>query len=793
MTNWADPIGVWRLRLLDTTRCPACGVVLAKSTCGACGVSLAGAAGQSLFDLSAQAAEALQRRDELLDRLRAEASARRAGWPQIPVPPPGVGPFAAPGAAPIMTPPPVPGAPSVPGAAPMAPPPSAPGAPSGPGAVPGTLPAPGAGPMAPSPSVPGEPSGPGVGPATHTYWDARPELPPTPAQPSLLARIGVQGVLVALGGLLLAVSGIVFLVFAWDRLSLGGRAAITGGITLCAMAGAAWLQSRLAETAEAIAVIAAVLILGDAWAVRATGLFGADRLDAAGYSAFACVVCALVLLPWGARWRLSTGTITACLLGPLAPVLAGVWLAPSRGVEPVARAAVLGLIGGVAVTIARRVAPDHWTAERELLRAVAVGMIGASLLATLVVTPWPGSTALLLVLVALVSAAQVGCDRSVRWLQDTWSFVAGASVALAAASLTRMALERGGIPDRWLMATAPAAAAVVALGLTVAVHRTDPGRDSGAVPRSGPVAGAIPGAGGPLTVGGLLHRAAEAARAVAVVIAVPAGATVAALVIWTASRPVPPWRWHPGSPLGGHLTRSITASWSQAHLAAVLGLLALALLTAVSRPGRWTVVVPASVGLAMLGAPLQPSLPVAVVVPLLVLVAVVAGAVSERVGGRAASLRRTLLAVASVAGTLAVVLSWSVRELSVPTTVVGIAALLLARRLVARPVRTALFAVAVASTTVAAGGLAGLLGAAPVDQFCVAGVLGSLLAGTLTSLPAAWLFATEDGRSQRLAGLVAGLVATAAGLVAAVAWDPNGATGSGTLRGTAGSPLCWAA
>ena len=105
------------------------------------------------------------------------------------------------------------------------------------------------------------------------------------ASPSLASRIGVQGLLVALGALLVAVAGIVFLVFAWDRLSLGGRALVVGALTLAAMAGATWLRPRLPETAEGIGAIATVLVLGDAWAIRATGLFGTDGWNGVGYAA----------------------------------------------------------------------------------------------------------------------------------------------------------------------------------------------------------------------------------------------------------------------------------------------------------------------------------------------------------------------------------------------------------------------------------------------------------------------------------------------------------------------------
>ncbi|MEU6081295.1 hypothetical protein [Streptomyces sp. NPDC047108] len=122
------------------------------------------------------------------------------------------------------------------------------------------------------------PRSPGAGPTSR-----RETRPPT-----------VQNVLLALGGVLLAVAVTAFTVVSWGHMGIGGRAAVLGALTLGAMGTPALLLRRaLRSTAEAVAGIGLVLLLLDAYALHQVAL--ADT-DPAGYAALATAAVAAI---WG--------------------------------------------------------------------------------------------------------------------------------------------------------------------------------------------------------------------------------------------------------------------------------------------------------------------------------------------------------------------------------------------------------------------------------------------------------------------------------------------------------------
>ncbi|MFG1924920.1 SCO7613 C-terminal domain-containing membrane protein [Cryptosporangium sp. NPDC048952] len=83
----------------------------------------------------------------------------------------------------------------------------------------------------------------------------------------------VQTVLLALGGVLLAVAAVVFTVVAWGAFGIGGRAAILAGITAITFAVPALLDRRgLASTAETIGLLGLVLVALDGYALHHVGL-----------------------------------------------------------------------------------------------------------------------------------------------------------------------------------------------------------------------------------------------------------------------------------------------------------------------------------------------------------------------------------------------------------------------------------------------------------------------------------------------------------------------------------------
>ncbi|MBI4940249.1 MAG: DUF2157 domain-containing protein, partial [Actinobacteria bacterium] len=314
--------------IVDSTRCPVCRSLLAATTCGTCGADLTGAAARQVWDLSRQIVTAATERAAQVRVLGEEAAQRRAAQAAQ----------AARAAAP-----------AAPAAAPF--PPSAPSV---------------HGPSAPSPA----------GPAASVPPPTMPPFAPPVAggqAPGRRQGLGVQGVLVGLGALLLAVAALVFLAFAWNAMGIGGRAAVVGGVTLAALAGAAALRPRLEATGEAVGALAAVLVLADVWAVRRTGLLGADDVDALLYSGTGLAVAALVLGGWALRWRVRAGSVVASLVLPVAALLLGL---ATTGPHVTARGLGLGLVLAVVTTAVRAALPGGWSAERVLLRlAAATGLL----------------------------------------------------------------------------------------------------------------------------------------------------------------------------------------------------------------------------------------------------------------------------------------------------------------------------------------------------------------------------------------------------------------------------------
>ncbi|MDO5053396.1 MAG: hypothetical protein Q4E05_10970, partial [Pseudoclavibacter sp.] len=128
-------------------------------------------------------------------------------------------------------------------------------------------------------------------------------------------RSGVQILLLVLGVTLLGVSATVFLTIAWFVFGIGMRSAITALATLGTIAAASWLlRLRLRSTAEGLAGLGCLLVLLDAWAVRALGLAGAERIEAALYWGAALLAATTVLETWSRLAALRVPAITASVL-----------------------------------------------------------------------------------------------------------------------------------------------------------------------------------------------------------------------------------------------------------------------------------------------------------------------------------------------------------------------------------------------------------------------------------------------------------------------------------------------
>ena len=714
-----------RRHLTDARYCPSCDAHLAGPHCGRCGVDLSGELGNRLWRLSTDAEALLQQRDAVIAQLRTTAARP----------------------APAAMPPPTAGA-------------------------------------VPSLSQPRSQA------AVAPSFQLR-QIPVGPSRPSLMSRIGVQGLLISVGALMLAVAGIVFLVVAWDRLGLSGRALVIATLTVAAMAAAVKLRPRLPETAEGIGAIASVLVLADAWAVRATGLWGTDRWHWTGYLALASGLCTALLYAWGRRFGVRAGTITAAVTAPAGAVTAGLWLGSHHGIGGTFGAG-LGLSAASALALLRHGAPPTWRAERVVLVVAAVGGWGLAAMTTLVASPYSWRQSIVLALCAIGAAAQArftsarpgpttGRPSAGRLTtpRALWAMGAGATAAAAVSPLPVTQLSRSatglaaGVGATWNPLLAPAAAALVAAAIA---WSTRPGRWLHRL-------AALP------------HRpATAAARCVAVALTMPAVLTVTGLAGGSVVAGFDSW--HAGAtdrldqvidPL------ALENLWFHGDpwllpLVAGLGLLALAVLleagvrlgavgastagslgSATGDRSRWSVAAVLAAGAGTFPLALQPRWPLWPAVTALLLVAVGFGcAAGLPVGGRRLDAwhRRAAVTVSAVAGTVAILLSWSASTLSVPATLAGVVALLAARPAVPAAVRPVLVALAALATSIASGAVAHYWSDDPALRFRTASVVASVLAALFAAVPTGvdrsaagtrWptrVLACFGERTERLTGVV---------------------------------------
>ncbi|MGW3582689.1 SCO7613 C-terminal domain-containing membrane protein [Streptomyces rubiginosohelvolus] len=144
-----------------------------------------------------------------------------------------------------------------------------------------------------------------------------------PKQPS--TPRSAQNVLLTLGGLLLTIAAIAFTLVSWGSMGIGGRSAVLALVTVGALAAPAVLLRRgLTATAEALAALALVLTLLDAYAVHAVA---APDTDGLGFTAVAAAVLAALWTAYGlALGKLHLPLPAAVVLAQW-PLLFGAWAA----------------------------------------------------------------------------------------------------------------------------------------------------------------------------------------------------------------------------------------------------------------------------------------------------------------------------------------------------------------------------------------------------------------------------------------------------------------------------------
>lgn len=479
----AAPDGVLRwpadpALFVDTTRCPACFALLPSTRCAACGLDLGVPSAAELLEVGTRLHAASSSRAALIARMRAAQAT--AGTPTTAAATPSAASSLAAAAGTTTADAP---ATAVPVAAPAAAPAAAAAAAA---AAPTTVPTP------PAPAPAGRPAAPVAPLPVAPVASVPPVVAPVDDRPH---RSGVQVFLLGLGVVLLSITAIVFLFYAYLVTTLEVRSIITAALSVVVL-GVAWLlrARRLPGTAEGVAAVAVVLLLLDVWIVRANGLFGTDALDVVAYTGGALlVVAALLVLARRLTGIRTTGFAGAALL-PIATYLLATQFAPDGDVSTGVWA---GSLAVAALGAAALVLPP--LVERTIL--LAAGFSGGALATLTAVWAMPelawhplwgflGAAAAWLALVVALGARAAT-------VAPAWRLVAASAFGLSTALAPAVAIAVEGEPGTaiWL---APAVTGAVVCLFAVLLRRSGvrPGAELGAFLGAALVAvgSALPGA-----------------------------------------------------------------------------------------------------------------------------------------------------------------------------------------------------------------------------------------------------------------------------------------------------------
>ncbi|MBM7504964.1 SCO7613 C-terminal domain-containing membrane protein [Agromyces aurantiacus] len=431
-------------QLVDTTRCPACFAPLSRASCDVCGLRLDVAAADSLLAAGARVRDAELERQALIARMRAEQAAAATRLVSVPVP--------VPVAVSAPTPSSVAHSPAGSAVAPLA---HASASPSAPGATASTAASVAAAvPSSGSPAVPPAP------PAAEGHGA------PADATPARPRRSGVQLFLLTLGVVLLSVAAIVFLFVAYLVAELEVRSLITAVASVVVL-GIAWLlrARRLPGTAEGVASVAVVLLLLDAWILRANELFDTERLEVATYWGGALLAVAAVLTAARSITGVRTPGLAAAALAPVGVFLLGVGAAPDDELGTAL------WVGGTAALVAGAVTQ---LVRPGVERAILVGAGAVAGAIGLVAAPWSlpevawGAAWAFAVVGAAWSAFTILRLRATAGGTDAWSICGAIAVGAAFALAPGLGawIELDPREAVWLAPAAAGAVACAAAALT---------------------------------------------------------------------------------------------------------------------------------------------------------------------------------------------------------------------------------------------------------------------------------------------------------------------------------------
>ncbi|MCC8482734.1 hypothetical protein LMJ41_33315 [Streptomyces globisporus] len=323
---------------------------------------------------------------------------------------------------------------------------------------------------APAPGRPGAPAQP---------WGYVP-----PKQPS--APRSAQNVLLTLGGLLLTVAAVAFTLVSWGSMGIGGRSAVLAAVTVGALAAPAVLLRRgLTATAEALAALALVLTLLDAYAVHAVA---APDTDGLGFTAVAAAVLAALWTAYGlALGKLHLPLPAAVVLAQW-PLLFGAWAAGAPALVVGWALLATAVLDGAIALWGKGTGARVTACVGGSVMAFSALMVGLTLSVT---ASGPlGALAPGALLLTAAAAALAGAWRAPRGFARAGGVVAGLATVAAVGGVPAAA-----VPEDW------GVLAYLAAGLALtAVVRTRLPRNAAigvlvasAVVVAGALAGALPG------------------------------------------------------------------------------------------------------------------------------------------------------------------------------------------------------------------------------------------------------------------------------------------------------------
>ncbi|MFF9577711.1 SCO7613 C-terminal domain-containing membrane protein [Streptomyces rubiginosohelvolus] len=304
-----------------------------------------------------------------------------------------------------------------------------------------------------------------------------------PKQPS--APRSAQNVLLTLGGLLLTIAAIAFTLVSWGSMGIGGRSAVLAAVTVGALAAPAVLLRRgLTATAEALAALALVLTLLDAYAVHAVA---APDTDGLGFTAVAAGVLAALWTAYGlALGKLHLPLPAAVVLAQW-PLLFGAWAAGAPALVVGWALLATAVLDGAIALWGKGTGARVTACVGGSVMAFSALMVGLTLSVT---ASGPlGALAPGALLLTAAAAALAGAWRAPRGFARAGGVVAGLAVVAAVGGVPAAAVPEGWRVLAYLLAGLALTAVVrtrlprnAAIGVLVASAAVAAGALVGALP-----------------------------------------------------------------------------------------------------------------------------------------------------------------------------------------------------------------------------------------------------------------------------------------------------------------------